>query len=360
MDAKSLGTELVDSAALPTPQALDHVADMTRTRDRDMVDATLVASFVDMLPVREVVLWRLLGDPGEGQQWQRCASQSSGDLVAGVDLLRADHPMVDQHEMPLHTRAFQEVSVVQESNEGGFRTILPMASEREVEGVVELVGDMPLDFQMQRVALAVLRIHRNFSSLLDYSERDTLTGLLNRKSFDETFMRATVHEATRQFEINPDERRQSVRRRHWLGVIDVDRFKLVNDRFGHLIGDEVLVLVARIMRSSFRFHDRLYRFGGEEFVVLLSAQDDEGAGAAFERLRVHLEQFVFPRVGQVTVSVGYTDVRPGDTPQAAFERADKAVYFAKENGRNQVHFHTALVERGLLVADDDVNDVELF
>lgn len=344
----------------PTPQALDHVADMTRSRDRDMVDATLVAAFMDMLPVRQVVLWRLIGEPGADQQWHRCASQSSGDLVAGVNLIAEPHELVDQHLLPLHTRAFHEVSVVQESNNGGFRTVLPMASEREVEGVVELVGDMPLDFNMQRVALAVLRIHRNFSSLLDYSERDTLTGLLNRKSFDDTFMRATVHEATMQFDLNPDERRHAKRRRHWLGVVDVDRFKLVNDRFGHLIGDEVLVLVARIMRSTFRFHDRLYRFGGEEFVVLLTAHDDDGAGAAFERFREHLEQFAFPRVGQVTVSIGYTDVRPGDTPQAAFERADRAVYYVKENGRNQVAYHTALVGKGLLESGDNVSDVELF
>ena len=143
-------------------------------------------------------------------------------------------------------------------------------------------------------------------------------------------------------------------------MIDVDRFKLVNDRFGHLIGDEVLVLVARIMRSTFRFHDRLYRFGGEEFVVLLTAHDEEGAGAAFERLRLHMEQFAFPRVGQVTVSIGYTDVRPGDTPQAAFERADRAVYYAKENGRNQVHSHATLVDSGHLESGDNISDVELF
>lgn len=347
---------------LPTPQALDHVADMTRSRDRDMVDATLVAAFMDMLPVRQVVLWRLRGEPGGEQQWQRGASQTSGDLVAGINLMQAEQSeLIDQQRLPLHTRAFQEVSVVQESSEGRFRTVLPMASEREVEGVVELVGDNPLDFNMQRVALAVLRIHRNFSSLLDYSERDTLTGLLNRKSFDETFMRATVHESSAQSEGNPEERRHATRRRHWLGVIDVDRFKLVNDRFGHLIGDEVLVLVARIMRSTFRFQDRLYRFGGEEFVVLLSAHDEEGAGAAFERLRLHLEQFSFPRVGQVTVSIGYTDVRGGDTPQAAFERADRAVYFAKENGRNQVQYHASLVQSGRLESGgDNANDVELF
>jgi diguanylate cyclase (GGDEF)-like protein len=240
--------------------------------------------------------------------------------------------------------------------------LLPMASEREVEGVVELVLDQPLDLSLQRMAQSVLKIHRNFLGLLDYSERDTLTGLLNRKSFDETFLRATAMEAARMFASDgPDERRsRQLDRRHWLGVIDIDHFKRVNDTHGHLIGDEVLLLVARIMRSTFRYDDRLYRFGGEEFVVLLSVPDDASAGAAFERLRTQVESFTFPRVGHISASIGYSDVRPGDTPQAAFERADRAVYHAKEHGRNQVQSQARLVEQGLLDESGIVGDIELF
>ncbi|MEO8297318.1 MAG: GGDEF domain-containing protein [Burkholderiales bacterium] len=342
-------------------EALDHVADMTRSRDRDMVDATLVAAFLDLLPVRQAVLWRMVGDSEEGERWQRSIAQSQGDLVAEASLFMDDE-LLEPQALPAHTRAYREVQVLQEPAQDGCRILLPMASEREVEGVVELISDEVLNAVQLKVAQGVLRIHRNFSSLLDYSERDTLTGLLNRKSFDETFLKATVMETrARGSDLEP-ERRESQVRRHWMAVIDVDRFKLVNDNFGHLIGDEVLVLVARIMRSTFRYHDRLYRFGGEEFVVLLSAADEAHAGAAFERLRSNLEQFTFPRVGCVTVSVGYTDVRPSDTPQAAFERADRAVYYAKEHGRNQVHSHSALVDSGALdsAADDNIGDVELF
>jgi diguanylate cyclase (GGDEF)-like protein len=343
-------------------KALDHVADMTRSRDRSMIDITLVGAFLDLLPVRRAVVWRMMGEPGGEQHWQRCVAQSQGDLVAEIDHALGAAEPVDARAMPLHTQAFREVKAVQEPLQDGlhgFRIVLPMASEREVEGVVELLGDQTLTPELQRVALAVLRIHRNFSSLLDYSERDTLTGLLNRKSFDETFLKATVPERMRP--AVDDERRLSQPRRHWLGVIDVDRFKLVNDRFGHLIGDEVLVLVARIMRNTFRYHDRLYRFGGEEFLVLLTASDEAHATAAFERMRLNMAQYAFPRAGQVTVSVGFTDVRAGDTPQAAFERADRAVYYAKEHGRNQVHCHAALVAEGALKLDEDnVGDVELF
>ena len=148
--------------------------------------------------------------------------------------------------------------------------------------------------------------------------------------------------------------------RNWLGVIDIDHFKRVNDSFGHLIGDEVLLLLSRLMRSTFRYHDRLYRFGGEEFVVLMRSASADAAALAFERLRSNVERFVFPRVGRITVSVGFTQVRPDDTPASAFERADRAVYHAKQSGRNRVTSHAALVADGTLSEAAPTGDVELF
>jgi diguanylate cyclase (GGDEF)-like protein len=145
-----------------------------------------------------------------------------------------------------------------------------------------------------------------------------------------------------------------------MGVIDIDHFKRVNDTYGHLIGDEVLLLLARLMRASFRFDDRLYRFGGEEFVVLMRCTDAAAASLAFERLRSHVERHMFPQVGRITVSIGFTELKPGDTPSGAFERADKAVYFAKGQGRNQVRHHADLVAAGHLEDDTKVGDVELF
>jgi PleD family two-component response regulator len=82
--------------------------------------------------------------------------------------------------------------------------------------------------------------------------------------------------------------------------------------------------------------------------------------AAFERFRAHAERYAFPQVGHITVSVGVTQVRPGDTPSTAFERADRAVYHAKGHGRNQVASHAALVAAGVLAGDAKVGDIELF
>jgi diguanylate cyclase (GGDEF)-like protein len=195
---------------------------------------------------------------------------------------------------------------------------------------------------------SILRVYRNFQGLLDYSERDTLTGLLNRKTFDGSFLRVASPAAESPHPVRPDDlRRAGALDTAWLGVIDIDHFKSVNDNHGHLIGDEVLLLVARLMRSSFRFQDQLYRFGGEEFVVLMrGVARVEQAHAAFERLRSNVESYIFPRVGRITVSVGFTQLRTGDSPSGAFERADKAVYHAKQNGRNQVAHHGDLIARG--------------
>ena len=144
-------------------------------------------------------------------------------------------------------------------------------------------------------------------------------------------------------------------------MIDIDHFKRVNDTYGHLIGDEVLLLLARLMRSSFRFDDRLYRFGGEEFVVLMRCADAPAAALAFERLRSHVERHRVPagrpHHGEHRL---HRAASAGDTPSGAFERADKAVYFAKGQGRNQVRHHAELVAAGHLEDDAKVGDVELF
>jgi diguanylate cyclase (GGDEF)-like protein len=146
----------------------------------------------------------------------------------------------------------------------------------------------------------------------------------------------------------------------WLGLIDIDHFKRVNDNHGHLLGDEALLLLSRLMRSSFRFHDHLYRFGGEEFVVLMRCDDAAAATIALQRLRSNVERYAFPQLGHLTVSIGFTQVLPSDSPASAFDRADKAVYYAKQHGRNQVQHHADLVAAGLLALESRSSDVELF
>jgi diguanylate cyclase (GGDEF)-like protein len=199
---------------------------------------------------------------------------------------------------------------------------------------------------------------------MDDNERDSLTGLLNRKSFDESFVRAAMA-MEGDVHLGPDselaeyERRAlSNAARHWLAVVDIDHFKRVNDQYGHLIGDEVLLLVAQLMRRALRHGDRIYRFGGEEFVVLLRCPNSDAARVAFERLRKQISAHDFPQVGHLTVSIGYTAIDADDTPGLAFERADKALYKAKKDGRDRTVAHTDLALRG--TADTPRGELEFF
>lgn len=121
--------------------------------------------------------------------------------------------------------------------------------------------------------------------------------------------------------------------------IDADRFKTVNDTFGHVVGDHALRMVARSMANGLRRGDLPVRWGGEEFVALLPGADELGLHAAAERVRVLVENSWLDRgagVVRLTVSVGATMLRATDTAEAALERADRLMYRSKEAGRNRV------------------------
>lgn len=168
-------------------------------------------------------------------------------------------------------------------------------------------------------------------ALRTISNQDGLTGLANRRSFDHDLRKACLRAAAGEG-------------RFALLLIDIDHFKPLNDRFGHLVGDQCLRQVAIILQSfSSRRGDHACRYGGEEFAVILSDIDPSDAGALAEQLRVAVERTQIyvsgaRRAIKITVSVGATSVALGspDAPDSVVERADRALYRAKHDGRNRV------------------------
>jgi diguanylate cyclase (GGDEF)-like protein len=341
---------------------LEQVADLTGSRDRDRVDVTLVGVLVDLLSPLAATVYKLQDD-ANGAHWFRRAELVRGALAATSDPYWADAEEFPRSDAkPLHLQVLDRMRVERGEEDGVHLTLFPVATESEANGLVEIRTAQVMTPEAERLVHSILRIYRNFQDLLDYSERDTLTGLLNRKSFDETFLKVTGMRAGLPLQRSDAGGRRGAEQEHryWIGVTDIDHFKKVNDEHGHLIGDEVLVLVARIMRNSFRHQDRLYRFGGEEFVVMIRCAGEEAAEMVFERFRANMARFAFPQAGHVTVSIGFTEVFGGDTPAAAFERADKAVYRAKEAGRNRVCGYADLLRNGLVSPVRGAGDVELF
>jgi diguanylate cyclase (GGDEF)-like protein len=195
-------------------------------------------------------------------------------------------------------------------------------------------------------------IYRNYLAILRDAARDTLTGLKNRKTFDENF--AAMVAESRQMDISFNGNRREAHlegQHHWLGIIDIDHFKRINDTYGHVFGDEVLLLLSALMRKAFRAEDKLFRFGGEEFVVLLAPTTFAAAQSVFDRFRSTVGNFAFPEVGQITISVGFVRIDADDKPSVVIGNADRALYFAKNQGRNQVHSFEQLVAGGHLPFD---------
>lgn len=155
---------------------------------------------------------------------------------------------------------------------------------------------------------------------------DPLTGLPNRAAWSERLEQELA-------------RWQQEKNSLLVCMLDLDRFKSINDGYGHLAGDKVLKIVANVLKKQLRSTDFLARFGGEEFVVLLPATPVSPGLALLESLRAAVEQCPFHFKGErvtITVSMGVTALRAGERCEVALKRADQALYRAKENGRNRV------------------------
>ena len=124
-----------------------------------------------------------------------------------------------------------------------------------------------------------------------------------------------------------------------LMVADIDRFKQINDTFGHKAGDKALKLIARLLKQTLRETDFMARYGGEEFVILLTQTPGQLAKGVAEKLRAAVEMAEFNNGDTripITLSIGFSTFRAGDGPEEVFARADAAMYRAKSAGRNQV------------------------
>jgi two-component system cell cycle response regulator len=154
--------------------------------------------------------------------------------------------------------------------------------------------------------------------------QDPLTKLANRRSLEEELDRAMSF---------------SKRSKQPLAVVicDVDRFKQINDNFGHAAGDEVLSAFGGLLRSSCRKEDTAARYGGEEFLLLLPNTSLEAAMEFAERVRARTETLRIPSGATITISCGVTIAVPEDSGEGFIARADAALYAAKQSGRNRVN-----------------------
>jgi diguanylate cyclase (GGDEF)-like protein len=340
-------------------QLIESFAETTSQRDRDAIDLSVARLLQDYVEARRIVVYRLLDDGPDRRVQKSLVIDRDGDERRPQNGAVADLPrLIDVphwYECDLTRDAVHyEIDAGSDATMG---TVFPLLGDTRPVGLIEIELESDRDSLRPRdvrLIAGLLRLLGNHLAVLDDGQRDTLTGLLNRKTFDRSFYK--IVERSRE-----QSRDRTGLSPCWFAVIDIDRFKSINDRFGHLFGDDVLILIARLMQSTFRASDQLFRFGGEEFVVVLDAMQRGSAEAALGRFRQRVADHVFPQLGQVTVSIGFTHVARAEGPDSCFGRADLALYYAKQNGRNQVRCYEQLIEAGLLQKREETTaNVEFF
>ena len=193
--------------------------------------------------------------------------------------------------------------------------------QQNIQNIIESF-DIPDDNKFD----VIRKINFMYTQTKQLSITDALTNLYNRRYFETAFAR----EFARAKRYNSDLS---------LVIVDIDWFKKINDTYGHSCGDFVLKELSWLMAENFRQTDIIFRYGGEEFVILLTETPSETAGIPIERLRKIVEENKFRYKGydiDVTISAGISSNKDVNDSCEMFDKADKALYTAKEEGRNRV------------------------
>ncbi len=333
-----------------THNILKHIETLTQQREINLLDLSITSALVQLLRPRIVRLRQLYNretglaavttawnDGTHSQCLPDTPTESDFEPVAASPGL---HACLERHG------AFAEVNSDTQAHHYWF----PVYMHDAPYACVEIVSDGMLSAPRKGMVAGIMGVYRNFLSLLEESQRDGLTGLANRKAFDRSLRRLLTTIATQGSVL--EERRTATGRDNWLAIVDVDHFKTVNDCHGHLHGDRVLIEVAGIMRKTFRVQDRIFRFGGDEFIILIRQTASGHVATSLERFRREVENHAFAaqdKTERLTVSVGYSKITASDTPTTVLGHADNAHYYAKKHGRNRVCSYNQLLAKGSLM-----------
>lgn len=347
-------------------EIVESIAQITGHTDRELLETSLASTLYEVLDVDRVAIYKIfyehrqpqcylgieiINDEAHLTEAKQTLTRIEGSTIAGLDeCISSKRPSLNP--MP----------------QGQCLYHFPIVNHLgAVVSIFTLNGPEKQFIDNQHFISGYFQIYRNYIHLLNESEHDTLTSLLNRRTFDHNLEKILTewhrsHDHPQSETESTPNRRQQKEKSNWLAVIDIDLFKRINDQYGHLYGDEVLLLLANIMRESFRGYDKLFRFGGEEFVAILRATDQAGAEKALERFRDAVASHKFPKLESITVSIGYVEIANQSIPAEVLGQADDALYYAKEHGRNQLRQYEALVASGKLASVKTIikDEMELF
>ncbi len=344
---------------------VDNLAEITSHHDRHVLEKSLLKTLNELFPAQDLRLFRVR-QHADNHELSLLAFCVNSVIVSADEPAKLQPSQSDISEALSRAIAKGDVELAAGKN-GDWNIIYPaFDSHGDIFAVLLISTNLVPSVSDQRLVYSILRVYSNYLSLIEKTQKDKLTGLYNRETLDNEITKVLVRQSdhfAQEISSSNDSRRRSFAIKYWLGVLDIDHFKVINDSYGHLYGDEVIILVARLMSSGcIRDDDLVYRYGGEEFVVLLKAPNEEDAAHTFNRIREMISEHEFPQLKQVTTSIGFVEVLGQQSPSDVIGQADEALYYAKQNGRNQVQSYRELIEQGKIHHTSQVahGDVELF
>ncbi len=334
------------------PGLLGKLGKMTSIRDTEVLEQSLLRTLGPLLGVLDTSLYRT----DEQQNMVRVINYHRSKVIEADGVARMVERVEEVsrlNDLPAEVIALTDnVRLLGKpcTRKVGKELLVayPLFGGNDVCGYFVFQRDREVQAAEDATIRGVLEVFSNYYALLDISQRDRLTGLFNRQALEGSFERIwRVLGRPDHFAEREDGRRTLPGENYWLAVIDIDHFKSINDRFGHMVGDEILLLVSRLMTQTFRGSDLLYRYGGEEFVAIIAADNAKIARNVFERVRLAIEAHVFPQIERLTISIGYCQAVQDVLPVEVLSRADRSLYQAKQDGRNRTYSYHDLLAYGV-------------
>jgi diguanylate cyclase (GGDEF)-like protein len=344
---------------------VENIVRFTSHQESEIILSSLFLALDKLLPEGKLRLFQVTKTPVGDYDMTLLAFSAKGAFcyVEEIDTKPASNAF---NKALKKAASHYDVEATEDGDKKGWHVIYPTFQANNELFLVLVHSTNQLTPELYKLIHGILKVYTNYVGLIEKSQTDTLTGLYNRETLEERITKILVQgddDLYKSEKLESDKRKGNENLKYWLAVIDVDHFKAINDNYGHLYGDEVLILVARLLTSGcMRAGDLVYRYGGEEFVTLIRAVDRDAAYSAFERIRKMVETHSFPQINQVTISTGFVELAGQQSASDAIGMADEAMYVAKRNGRNQVQCYETLIESGEIVVAEKVSniDVELF
>ena len=342
---------------------LQSVIELTQQHDIDSLEVSLITTLAEFIPAHAIFLVKPSDETKTGEfiEVMRLSISNS----AGCN---QKYKWIHENNLCTGSTVLQECfnnmqPVHYAMGKGLTLFLLPIIHNNSTVAALGVETNQDLS-SWHSIIEAFVKIYGNYLTILHISERDKLTDLHNRRTFDYKLDKLLTAQRMQyeQYGKTPgtnDKRRTYPNAHSWLAMLDIDQFKRINDTYGHLFGDEVILIVAQQMKRFFRSSDLLFRFGGEEFVVILAPVTPDVARQILERFRESIAGYNIPQVGNTTISIGYAKIVDGVFSHITLDHADKALYYAKEHGRNCTCNYEELVEKGSL-SEHKKSSVTLF